>query len=68
VFYTDLTVGYDLPTNYETTLFLTVNNLFDKDPPLLPAINYNPGVVYPTAQVLYDVVGRYFTLGARVSF
>ena len=68
VFYTDLTVEYDLPTNYETTLFLSVNNLFDKDPPLLAAINYNPGVVYPTGQILYDVVGRYFTLGARISF
>ncbi len=68
VFYTDLTVEYALPTNYEAEIFLTVNNLFDKDPPLLAPINYNPGVAYPTAQVLYDVVGRYFTLGARLRF
>jgi outer membrane receptor protein involved in Fe transport len=68
VFYTDLTLEYSLPTDYEAELFFTVNNLFDEDPPLLAPINYNPGVVYPTAQVIYDVIGRYMTSGARLNF
>jgi outer membrane receptor protein involved in Fe transport len=68
VFYTDLTVEYTLPTAYDAELFLSVNNLFDKDPPLLAPINYNPGVQYPTALSVYDTVGRYFTVGARLSF
>ena len=68
VFYTDLTLEYSLPIDYEAELFFTVNNLFDEDPPLLAPINYNPGVVYPTAQVIYDVIGRYMTVGARLNF
>lgn len=43
----------------EVQLFASVENLFDKDPPLLPARG-NP--------VTYDVVGRYIRTGVRVSF
>jgi outer membrane receptor protein involved in Fe transport len=68
VYYTDLTIEYALPTSYEAELFLSVNNLFDEDPPLLAPINYNPGVQYPTALSVYDTVGRYFTVGARLDF
>ncbi|MEX2124805.1 MAG: TonB-dependent receptor [Woeseia sp.] len=68
VFYTDMTIEYALPTEYEAELFLSVNNVFDEDPPLLPPINYNPGVQYPTALSVYDTVGRFFTVGARLNF
>jgi len=68
VFYTDLTVRYQLPfedSHYE--VFATVNNLFNKHAPLV----YNtvlPGYGLPTIPSLYDVVGQYFTFGIRVRF
>ncbi len=44
--------------------FLTVNNVFDKDPPIDPRfVNY--GTV-GTNRNLYDVVGRQFTAGVRL--
>jgi outer membrane receptor protein involved in Fe transport len=46
-------------------VFVNVNNLLDKAPPLVPYIN-GPGLIYPTLQSLYDVVGRSFVLGVRV--
>jgi iron complex outermembrane receptor protein len=49
------------------TPFFTINNLFDKKPPLIPALA-NPGVDYPTTLALYDVVGRAFTAGVRFKF
>lgn len=39
------------------TLFGSINNVFDRDPPLTT-----------TGQVHYDQMGRYFTAGAKVSF
>jgi outer membrane receptor protein involved in Fe transport len=41
----------------QAEIFANVNNLFDKDPP--------PG---STTSPYYDVVGRYFTVGARLRF
>lgn len=42
---------------HNVELYGAVTNLFDKDPP--------PGSLYSP---YYDVIGRYFTLGARVAF
>jgi outer membrane receptor protein involved in Fe transport len=68
VYYTDLTANYEIPVGTgKAQVFLTVNNLFNKQPPLFPN-NQVPGLVYPTIQSLYDVMGRYFTLGVRASF
>ncbi|MBY8826240.1 TonB-dependent receptor [Sphingomonas colocasiae] len=39
------------------TLFGSINNVFDRDPPLTT-----------TGQVHYDQMGRYFTAGAKVNF
>ena len=39
------------------TFFANVNNLFDEDPPITTTGSPN-----------YDIVGTYFTAGARVSF
>jgi iron complex outermembrane receptor protein len=55
--YVDLALQYALPfgndENARITLFGNVANLFDRDPPVFPN------------RMHYDVVGRYFTLGAR---
>lgn len=65
---------YNLAASYKLTvagrdieIFGNINNLFNKQPPLVPYIN-SPGLIYPTLQTLYDVVGRYYTGGIRVVF
>jgi outer membrane receptor protein involved in Fe transport len=69
-FYTDLTLRYaagfgDGALDY----FLTVNNLFDKDPPDSPSRAGAPiGIILGTQPTLYDVIGRYMTAGVRFRF
>lgn len=66
-FYTDVTVGYTPPTlGGRMEFYFTVNNLFDKDPPIAP----NGAVIQPRASngMLYDFVGRAFTGGVKLSF
>ena len=43
-------------------LFFRVNNLLDKDPPIVPEFQF------PTNPVYFDTIGRYYTLGARLRF
>jgi hypothetical protein len=67
--YTDLTFTYRLKQGgrgYVETYF-TVNNLFDRDPPVAPS---RAGVVsvIATNPTLYDVIGRFFSLGVRARF
>lgn len=68
IFYADLTLTYDLNLKMakSTQLFLTVNNLLDQDPPIVPT----GSATYPRATNpnIYDVVGRYFTFGVRATF
>ncbi len=67
MFYTDLTVKRRIgPPSSGVELFVTVNNLFDRDPPLAP----QGAVTIPrqTNPYFYDMVGRYFTVGARARF
>lgn len=67
VWYTDLTLRLRVPTvSRSAEFFLTVNNLFDRDPPIDPRFA-NFGTV-PTNRSLYDVVGRQFTSGIRFRF
>lgn len=67
VWYTDLTLRLRVPTvSRSAEFFLTVNNLFDHDPPIDPRFA-NFGTV-PTNRSLYDVVGRQFTSGIRFKF
>ncbi|WP_161988961.1 TonB-dependent receptor plug domain-containing protein [Sphingomonas glacialis] len=64
VFYTDLTFGYMLPMQTRTMeIFGTVNNLFDQDPPVAPS----GAATTPRASngAIYDLVGRYITVGVR---
>jgi len=44
-------------------IFGAINNLFDKDPPVDAPSSFGP-----TNNVLYDVVGRSYRIGARVKF
>lgn len=65
VWYTDLTLRYEM-LGGGTQLFLTVNNLFNRQPPIAPqqsserfrASNFG----------LYDAIGRYYTAGVRFKF
>jgi iron complex outermembrane recepter protein len=66
VFYTDLTVRYQIPIlsgNFE--IFATINNLLDKQAPLIYG-SILPGLGLSTIPGLYDTTGRYFTLGFRI--
>lgn len=60
--YHDLSVGYHWSSR--ASLTLTVDNVFDKQPPVL----YDAGSQDNTDVNLYDVIGRYFHLAAQVRF
>jgi iron complex outermembrane receptor protein len=67
-FYTDVTLNYQFgPTEKPLSAFLTVNNLFNKDTPLLPGgLTAGAGVSYNTGP--YDKIGRMYTAGLRLRF
>jgi outer membrane receptor protein involved in Fe transport len=66
VAYTDVTVTFRPTKRFE--LFLSVNNLLDQDPPIYAGVNgASPNFAYP-AYAGDDLVGRYFTSGARLRF
>ncbi len=67
VWYTDLTLRANaVQGSDKLQLFLTVNNLFNKEPPIVPSIPY--GAYRATNFSLYDVVGRYMTFGVSAKF
>lgn len=65
--YFDLSLRKAFGDRFQLTL--TVDNLFDKKPPLVGSgvggTAFNSGNTFPT---IYDVVGRYYTVGARLKF
>lgn len=65
--YWDLTGAWQVLDNVRLTLI--VNNLFDKQPPIvgndIGSTASNSGNTFPQT---YDVIGRYFTLGVNVKF
>ncbi|WP_246248831.1 TonB-dependent receptor [Sphingomonas hominis] len=65
--YFDLALRFQV--NDQLDLSLTVDNLLDKKPPIVGSgvggTSFNSGNTFPTT---YDVVGRYFTFGARLHF
>jgi outer membrane receptor protein involved in Fe transport len=63
--YTDLTASYDL-SSIKGTVFFTVNNLTNKDPPQIPGILIAGSSL--GNHLLYDVVGRAYTAGFRFKF
>jgi iron complex outermembrane recepter protein len=66
VFYTDATVRYAVTPAVE--IYANVNNLFDRDPPLAPTRAGVPITTLETNGTLYDVVGRYISVGFRVRY
>ncbi len=67
VFYTDLSFRFTIPKGRgNMEFFTTVNNLFDKQPPLIPGTI--PGVNIPTNIAVYDFIGRAYTAGVRFKF
>ena len=65
--YTDITVSYKMDVRgHEVRPFFTVENLFNKKPPITGGGTSNtvPGLFTPTPQG-FDVIGRYFTVGLR---
>jgi outer membrane receptor protein involved in Fe transport len=67
VLYTDLTLKYGFKTfGGSQELFLTVNNLFNKAPPLFPT--GSPILPSEYNRTLYDGIGRFFTAGVRFKF
>ncbi|HWJ70641.1 MAG TPA: TonB-dependent receptor [Sphingobium sp.] len=66
-FYTDLTLRYDVEVKRGSVEFYTtINNLFDKSPPLAPT--FFVFGTQTTNQSLFDTIGRSFTVGARFNF
>lgn len=69
VFYTDLNLSYDFHSfGGKQNLFIAVQNLFDRDPPVAPTTY---GSIYGhigTNSALYDVVGRFFRAGVKFQF
>jgi outer membrane receptor protein involved in Fe transport len=61
VYYTDMTIKYDMTD--QSQAFLTINNLFDRDPPGYPStLISGPNF---SNRTLYDLIGRTFTVGVR---
>jgi len=65
VFYTDLTLEQKIPGRENFTVFAQATNLFNKAPPLVPIQTTLQQYTYAA---LYDVIGRYMTVGVRVKF
>jgi iron complex outermembrane receptor protein len=66
--YTDLTLRYTVDVGRGNLQpFISVQNIFDKQPPI---IGNNPSVpgLFPPVPNGYDLVGRYFTAGFRLRF
>jgi iron complex outermembrane receptor protein len=63
--YTDLTASYDL-SSFKGTVFFTVNNLMNTDPPQIPGILIAGSSL--GNHLLYYVVGRAYTAGIRFKF
>jgi len=62
-------LAFRLRPTEQFELSLTVDNLFDKDPPLVGSgvggTSFNSGNTFPT---IYDPIGRAYTVGARLRF
>jgi iron complex outermembrane recepter protein len=67
----DLNVTYDLSNSFESMgsgnqLYLTVNNLFNRQPP----VDLGPPTTFsqPTNRSVYDGIGQFFNMGVRFKF
>jgi len=70
VMYFDANVKHTIasgPFGGTLDLFANVNNIFNKRPPAFPS-KTNPTNLFPTYAPLYDIMGRFFTVGAKFKF
>lgn len=69
VAYTDVTLTFFPGKDEDKQIYFSVQNLFDKDPPVhvISGFSGTPNFQYP-AVTGDDVIGRYFTVGARLKF
>jgi iron complex outermembrane receptor protein len=70
-FYTDVRLSYRIDLAQpggSTQVFISMTNLFDKDPPITPY--FAAANAYPLQYngSLYDILGRRFVVGAKFSF
>lgn len=66
MWYTDATAKYRFGAEANYEVFLTVNNLFDRDPPIIPTFFiYGP---LQTNYQIYDMIGANYTFGFRARF
>jgi iron complex outermembrane receptor protein len=63
--YTDITLEQKIGEAGNLSLFAQATNLFNKAPPLVPIQTTLQQYTYAA---LYDVIGRYVTVGARFKF
>jgi outer membrane receptor protein involved in Fe transport len=66
VWYTDMTATYRFGADEQMQVFLSVNNLFNEDPPFAPSTSGTHS--FWTNAGLYDLIGRYYNLGFKYSF
>jgi outer membrane receptor protein involved in Fe transport len=66
-FYLDTSIAYTVINSgrQNVEMYFNINNLLDKDPPANPYSFFAPQATNP---VLYNVVGRQFSLGVRFKF
>lgn len=66
VFYTDLHLSYTIDTEWgEPKFFATANNLFNQKGRTFLISNIS-GLNMPTSRNIYDVIGRYITVGVQI--
>lgn len=65
ILYTDITLRYK---SGPIEPFLSVFNIANTKPPLIPINRAVPAAFYPTNSLVYDTVGRYITAGVRFQF
>jgi outer membrane receptor protein involved in Fe transport len=57
---------FNLQDGHKLELFGVINNLLDKDPPMIPSGAAGGINESSTNGQIYDVVGRYYRVGIRV--
>jgi outer membrane receptor protein involved in Fe transport len=69
VFYTDLSARYSFTADeHRYQVYGTINNLFNQPPPLDPLATAGGTTYRATNFGLYDVIGRYISVGLNMTF
>nr|WP_246360697.1 TonB-dependent receptor [Sphingomonas abaci] len=64
--YFDLSTSFDIAKRF--TLRFSVNNLFDRDPPLIPDSRQTLGLLRSNTLFRYDLLGRQIVMGVSTRF